>query len=302
MISIAMATYNGQKYLREQLDSILNQTISDFELVVSDDGSKDSTLEILKEYADKDSRIKIIHNDGEHGCPKNFENALRQCSGDYIAYSDQDDVWTPDHLEVLYNLLKESNSSLALGDAQAVDKDLKPLNFCWWEKFQITPERLENNILLHTLFLSFAQGTSSLFKRELLAAMPFENGIYHDHWAVISALMLNGISYTRKSLLKYRQHEANVMGVMNETFKDKIKGVFSNKKQRKNIYRSSVKIFEKLKPQISEEKQSEIKQTLNICKKINFNKNIFLLKKYYNVIFWDENKSKFLTRSILYCL
>lgn len=101
MISIAMATYNGEKYLREQLDSILVQTISDFELIICDDCSNDSTRKILSEYAKKDSRIKVIFNEQNLGFVKNFEKTISFCNGEYIAFSDQDDIWLPNHLEVL---------------------------------------------------------------------------------------------------------------------------------------------------------------------------------------------------------
>ena len=91
MISIAMATYNGAKYLREQIDSILAQTIQDFELVVCDDCSSDDTWDILKQYSDADKRIKVFRNESNMGFKRNFEKAMSLCGGDYIALSDQDD-------------------------------------------------------------------------------------------------------------------------------------------------------------------------------------------------------------------
>ena len=100
-VSIALATYNGEKYLREQLDSILSQSIQDFELVACDDCSTDSTLKILNEYAEKDFRVKVFTNEKNLGFKKNFEKAIFLCSGDYIALSDQDDIWTENHLQVL---------------------------------------------------------------------------------------------------------------------------------------------------------------------------------------------------------
>ena len=92
MISIAMATYNGELFIREQLDSILTQTLSDWELIVCDDGSTDNTLSILQEYANNDSRIKIYQNETNLGFKRNFEKAIGLCSGEYIALCDQDDI------------------------------------------------------------------------------------------------------------------------------------------------------------------------------------------------------------------
>ena len=94
MISIVMATYNGETYIREQINSILNQTISDFELIICDDCSKDSTVEIIKRYKDKDKRITLVENEKNLGFKKNFEKAISYCKGDFIAFCDQDDIWT----------------------------------------------------------------------------------------------------------------------------------------------------------------------------------------------------------------
>ena len=112
-ISIAMTTYNGEKYLAEQLDSILSQTHTDWELIICDDCSTDSTWQILQEYAQKDSRIKIYKNEQNLGFKKNFEKAIGLCTGDYIALSDQDDVWFPEHLSLLYSIKKDASMSSA---------------------------------------------------------------------------------------------------------------------------------------------------------------------------------------------
>ena len=108
MIGIAMTTYNGEKYLKEQIDSILNQTVSDFELIVCDDVSSDSTMDILNDYAEKDDRVHVFRNEENLGFLKNFEKAIRICldrGAEYVALSDQDDVWMKNHLEVLLNTI-----------------------------------------------------------------------------------------------------------------------------------------------------------------------------------------------------
>lgn len=119
MISIAMATYNGEKYLREQLDSILAQTIQDFELIVCDDCSTDSTVQILNEYVEKDSRIKVFVNAKNLGFRKNFEKAIGLCKGEYIALSDQDDIWMTEHLELLVDNIQ--NKDLIAGNSELID-------------------------------------------------------------------------------------------------------------------------------------------------------------------------------------
>ena len=119
MVSIAMATYNGAKYLREQLDSICAQTINDYELIVCDDCSTDDTYAILKEYALKDARIRVYKNEVNLGFKKNFEKAISLCKGEYIALSDQDDIWYNNHLEILLNNI--GDNILACADEELVD-------------------------------------------------------------------------------------------------------------------------------------------------------------------------------------
>ena len=121
MISIAMATYNGDKYIKEQIDSILNQTIQDFEIVICDDCSTDGTVRILHEYAKNDKRFHIYQNEDNLGFKKNFEKAITLCQGEYIALSDQDDIWMPNHLELLKNAIK--GKVLSCGNADLIDKD-----------------------------------------------------------------------------------------------------------------------------------------------------------------------------------
>lgn len=119
-VSVAMCTYNGAKYIREQIDSILGQTVQDIELIVCDDCSSDETLSVLHEYANHDPRIRIYQNEQNLGYKQNFAKALSLCTGEYIALSDQDDIWMPDHIEVLLAIL--GNRSLAVGNSLLVDE------------------------------------------------------------------------------------------------------------------------------------------------------------------------------------
>src|SRR5574344_1640995 len=103
LISIAMCSYNGERFIKEQIDSIIAQTYKNFELIIVDDGSKDNTIEIIKYYQSKDSRIKLFQNEKNLGFVKNFEKAITLCSGDFIALADQDDVWKKNKIEVFLN-------------------------------------------------------------------------------------------------------------------------------------------------------------------------------------------------------
>lgn len=300
MISIVLATYNGEKYLREQLDSIIAQSVSDWELVISDDGSTDLTIEIIEFYKQKDSRIQLIKNVGRHGCAENFENALIHCLGEYIAFCDQDDVWEPDHLEHLYSIL--GDKSVAFANSEAVDSELKSLNFFWGEKFFIAEKNLSDKLFLHLIFLNFMQGAAILFKRDLLKFLPFPNGIFHDHWAAISAVLNDGIAYSAKSILKYRQHNSNTYGIMKRSFTYKLRTLQSEGQRRLAYFYAIYDFVERHSDNLSAEIKAYASECLEIARQILFKRNLFTFKKYYDVIFWDSNHKKFFTRYIMYCI
>ena len=211
MISIAMAAYNGEKYLREQLDSILRQTVQDFELVICDDCSTDGTVRILEEYMQKDSRIKVFVNKENLGFVKNFEKAIKLCSGEYIALSDQDDVWLPEHLEILMRNIKDKD--LICGNAVLCDENLKTINtdLLSVSKIDFLPDNKDDwfFFLLHG---NIFQGAASLFKSNIIEkALPIPSKVkFHDRWLALVAASENGVSYINKPILYYRQHGENI--------------------------------------------------------------------------------------------
>lgn len=224
-----MATYNGEKYLREQLDSILSQTIKVFELIVCDDCSSDSTVMILKEYSTNDSRIKIFTNERRLGYVKNFEKAILLCSGKYIALSDQDDFWLPEHLEILYKEIVTGKYDLVGGNAILVDANNKEIGGMLITNgvFPKSKEEWQNRLLHKNLF----QGAALMFSRDILEkALPFPTKIgVHDWWLALVASECKGVSYIDTAILRYRQHGNNVTGnhPQNTVFQ-RIKKFFSN--------------------------------------------------------------------------
>lgn len=124
MVSIAMAVYNGEKFLQAQIDSILNQLGADDEIIVSYDESSDSSMKILEEYANKDKRVKIFRNPYKPGVVKNFQNALEHTSGDIIFFSDQDDVWLPSKVATMVKEFENPEITVAFHDAYLTDADL----------------------------------------------------------------------------------------------------------------------------------------------------------------------------------
>jgi glycosyltransferase involved in cell wall biosynthesis len=232
MLSIAMATFNGEKYIREQIDSILQQTYQDFELIICDDCSTDSTLNILNEYKQIDKRILIYQNEKNIGFKMNFQKAIRLCCGEFIALSDQDDIWYPCHLAVLYenigrNSLICSNSLLVNDRNEILGKtmyDIKALSNL--------PDNVKS-ISSYLLYNNFVQGSSSLFKKELLnTAYPFPSTIdFHDHWLALNAMMTGGVVYLNIITLNYRQHNNNITQKQLKKSKYFIRDVFIGRRR-----------------------------------------------------------------------
>lgn len=201
MVSVCMATYNGERYIKEQICSILPQLGENDELVISDDGSTDKTMEIVQSF--DDPRIQMHFNYGKHGYVGNFENALKQASGDMIFLSDQDDVWKLNKVEVCMKALRDAD--LIIHDAQLVDGQGKSLGKTY---YSITHHR--------TGFWSNLMGTRYLgccmaFNRKVLSyALPFptyRRG--HDYWIGCAAAMKYKVKFIPDVLIKYRRHGHN---------------------------------------------------------------------------------------------
>ena len=230
MISIAMTAYNGQDYISKQLDSVLNQSITDFEVIICDDCSSDKTREILEDYKNKDSRVKVYFNEKNLGFLKNYEKAISLCSGDYIALCDQDDIWTENHLEILLNLIGDAD--IACGNAELIDDNgcSKGILLSQSDGFDVVYKGTD---LLYRLLCrgNFFQGASMLFKRSFIQnknVLNMPEGIgCHDAWFAACGALLNGINYTYDVITMYRMHGDNASGQHEKySFFDRIKNAF----------------------------------------------------------------------------
>ena len=214
MISIAMTTYNGEKFVSKQIESILKQTYQEFELIVCDDNSSDETISILEEFQAADTRVHIFKNDKNLGFKKNFEKAISLCNGEYIALADQDDIWEPKHLEILYNSI--GDNYLACGDAIFIDstdsffenkKKLSDYNY------DLTAITSNMDVIKRILYRGNPyQGASMLLSRDFLSiAMPIpENCPYHDVWFALVDSIFDKFSYTSEIVNNYRLHQKSV--------------------------------------------------------------------------------------------
>lgn len=201
MISICMATYNGERYIKEQIDSILPQLEETDEIIISDDGSTDKTIEIVQSFSDP--RVQIHFNSGKHGYVGNFENALRLSSGDMIFLSDQDDIWEPNKIEVCVKALQDAD--LIIHDAQLVDGQGKSLGKTYYSVMHHRTGFWSN--LIETRYL----GCCMAFNRRTLSyVLPFptyRRG--HDYWIGCAAAMKYKVKFIPDVLIKYRRHGHN---------------------------------------------------------------------------------------------
>jgi glycosyltransferase involved in cell wall biosynthesis len=224
MISIALATYNGEEYLRQQLESIYAQTHKDIEVVACDDCSSDGTVIILKEY-EKKYGLRLYVNDTNLGFVKNFEKAISLCGGEYIAPSDQDDIWKPNKLGVLLQGIGENElifSDMSLIDADGVEMTSSVFKGCGFD-----PERSKSYAYMS--FRGYVAGCTVLFRKKLLDdALPFPEEVPHDYWLSLVALHRNKLTYVLDQLVCYRQHNSNQIGIKRRSsFKDFLNLVFA---------------------------------------------------------------------------
>ncbi|SHG29848.1 Glycosyl transferase family 2 [Flavobacterium fluvii] len=199
-ISVCMATYNGSKYIKEQLDSILMQLSDDDEVIVSDDGSIDNTLEIIKTY--NDVRIKIFKNSFKN-LILNFEFAISKASGNYIFLSDQDDIWMGNKVSVMMKELQSSD--LVITDAQIIDAKGEILSESYYEINKSTRNFFSNLIINSYL------GCALAYKASMNSyILPFPKSIpMHDIW-IGNVISLKGkMTFLDDKLIKYRRHGGN---------------------------------------------------------------------------------------------
>ena len=205
MISVCIASYNGEKYIVEQLQSILSQLGEKDEVIVSDDGSTDSTIQRIQSL--QDSRIQVIENILEHGYTKNFENALMHCRGEYIFLADQDDVWCPGKVHACLQALQKKN--FVVHDTIMVDSNLKEIAPSQFARYHVKPG------FIHTFLRNRYNGCCMAFTREFLKkALPFpanQKLCRQDYWLPYLAEFHHDSTTLNEPLILYRRHEGTTL-------------------------------------------------------------------------------------------
>lgn len=235
-ISVALATYNGERYLAEQLASIAAQSRLPDELVVTDDSSTDSTVAIVEQFATTAPfPVRIARNETTLRSTGNFEKAVGLCGCDIIALCDQDDVWLPEKLARLEQRFAASpTTALVFTDALLVDAQLRPLGAQLWQSVGFTPamqRRFARGDQLRPLLArSFVTGATLAFRsRYRVLALPFPTDVpnyIHDRWLVTLLAAVAPIEFIAEPLILYRQHAAQQIGAHASSFASRLKARF----------------------------------------------------------------------------
>jgi glycosyltransferase involved in cell wall biosynthesis len=225
-ISVALCTYNGARFLPDQLESIQNQTRAIDELVICDDGSADNTWEIIQA-----SNLPIIstRNPVRLGVTKNFEQTISRCTGEVIFLCDQDDRWRPDKVETLLKALEPQRVNLAFSNAQIVDRDLTPLGYRMWDSIWFDPQEqqqvADGNALPVLLRHAIAAGSTLAFKSKYLPLLLPIPDLPHSHdiWITLLLSCIGRIDPVNEDLIQYRLHGGNEVGMRHYGFIDQIR-------------------------------------------------------------------------------
>jgi glycosyltransferase involved in cell wall biosynthesis len=222
-VSVAMCTYNGERYILEQINTILHQTRIPDEIVICDDNSSDRTLDIISERIKKSSvSIKLIRNSANLGYTKNFEKAISLCSGDIIVLSDQDDYWDNNKLLLIEEqFLKSPDAGLVFTDADMVDDKLQTKGYSLWEVYKISPtiiDRINKGLMFEILMKkNIITGATLAFRKEYLPLiLPIPKEHVHDAWISLLISSCARIIPISSQTIKYRQHAHNQIGAPKE--------------------------------------------------------------------------------------
>ena len=230
-IEILMATYNGSRFIKQQLDSVLCQTNTNWVLKIRDDGSTDDTLALIKEYQlNYPNKIEIIDdNKGNIGIVNNYSTLLLSSSADYIMFCDQDDVWLPFKIEKTLNKMLETEKNnngkpvLVHTDMKVVDSNLTLVSDSFFEYQNLKP--CKNNIN-NLLVQNNVTGCTIMINKQLRDKfkLPFSSDvIMHDWFIALNAAIFGIIAFIPEATLLYRQHESNSIGAKGYNFSYVIK-------------------------------------------------------------------------------
>ena len=297
-IDILMATYNGEKYIKEQLDSIINQTYKNIRIIISDDASTDNTSKILREYEKKDNRIIVYLQEKNIGSNANFEFLMKKVESKYYMFSDQDDVWFDNKVEKTYFKILSTGASLVCTDLLLVDENLNSLNDTFNHKMKKLYKLKKYDDWKMVFLYNVVTGCTIMAKKQYInkiLPLPINKNILHDHFIPLVISNYEKIAYLDEPTMYYRQHSSNQVGTKKYTDKfndfnevrnyliDLKISIFTTYIERKKCFNEEFNLLAK--------EGLEYFKYIKDCKNINFKKlNIFMKIYKYDTtffIFWN---------------
>lgn len=215
-VDILLATYNGEKYIKEQIESILNQTYKNIQIIISDDCSKDGTRQILKEY-EKNDKIKVFYQEENLGYVKNFEFLLKQVESNLYMLSDQDDVWKKEKVEKSVEKIENEKLDLVFGDLEVVDENLNTLYKSYNRYMHLIHKikKYQKDYRLQYLYNCMTGCTIISRKNWIDKVLPFPTNskyVIHDYWIGLIIALNGKVGYLDTPYILYRQHGTNQVG------------------------------------------------------------------------------------------
>ena len=282
-ISVALCTYNGARYLRDQLDSIINQSLSADEIIIVDDCSTDESIQILKEYSQHNKAIRIFVNERNLGFLENFSLAISKTTGDYVALADQDDIWLENHIESLISNI--GNNAICVGESELIDSSGNSIGKTFNElrgNYYIPQGNIQKayRIIYNS---NPYRGADMLIQREWVQTfLPIPKEVaFHDTFLSACAALTSGLAVINDIVSYYRIHEGQVTkGILK-------KGLFDELKRHKhhicyNNKKDMIRIIEKSDAIIPPEAESFINEFKTIHELDKNGKRIKALKLLYS--------------------
>lgn len=292
--SVALCTYNGARYIAEQLNSIICQSVPPSQIVVSDDGSTDGTIIIVnKLLSDCGIEYKFLSNNSEHGVTPNFQNAISNCTYPIVFTSDQDDVWMKNKAEVMLHFFdNQPKVMLCFSDGELVDSDLQIYGCSLWKSVGLSNKMLKQQDWFHYLLKScLVTGAAMAFRKdfyESVGSIPKE--WIHDGWLSWAAVARSGLCPCPSKLFLYRQHTDNVVGMAHNS-KGHIKRWLSNFEgviiTRENRYKRFMYLKKSMGIFFSDIQNRELDRCIffwkSLCEMENkcFFKNLLMMIKFF---------------------
>lgn len=296
LISIVLATYNGAKFLRTQLDSVLQQDYPNLEIIVSDDNSTDDTLAIVESYQLQHSFIQIIKSAANQGYIKNFEQGCKLAKGEYVALCDQDDQWHPQKISKLYNAI--GDAALVYANSVLCNESMEPIGVTIADRVNC---KNFSSPLEQAIFCRI-YGHAMLIRNEFLQQIfPFPSIIPHDWWIAYTATVNGGIRYIPDQLAWYRQHSNNVFGAVGGK-RNKTQEAQAALKE-KQIAQERIELFYSYCPShLAKEKMvlSKLNQYYHGSGFVNNVQRMVLFFKYHQQLLASKKRSQL--RQWLFCL